>query len=153
MKHLASHGAALAAGVMLIAGCGSKNALDTIPIRGEVIYNGKPLTEGTVVYLPAPGSKSRQATGPLESDGSFSLTTQSADDGAMKGEYQIIVLAYKPKPPEPKSKEELEALINKEGESQRGFIIPEKYTNPETSGLSDTVDENHSGFKKIELSD
>jgi hypothetical protein len=152
MKHLASHGAALAAGVMLIAGCGSKSSLDTIPVRGEVVYNGKPLTEGTVVYLPASTSEGRQATGPIQSDGTFSLTTQSADDGVMKGEYQIVVYAYKPHPGEPKTREEHEAMIKKGG-IERGYIIPEKYTDPTKSGLSDTVDENHSGFKKIELSD
>jgi hypothetical protein len=152
MKHLASHGAALAASVLLVAGCGAISGLDTVPVRGVVTYNGKPLTEGTVVYLPESGSEGRQATGPIQTDGSFSLTTMSADDGVMKGKYQIVVYAYKPHPGEPKTREEHEAMIKKGG-IERGYIIPERYTDPMKSGLSDIVDENHSGFKRIELSD
>ncbi|MBA3483719.1 MAG: hypothetical protein H0T51_18070, partial [Pirellulales bacterium] len=140
------------AAVLLIAGCSSKSGLDTVPIKGEVTYNGKPLADGTVVYLPAEGSGGRQATGPIQSDGTFSLTTQSAADGAMKGSYQIAVYAYKPHPGEPKTREEREAM-QKQGGIQRGHIIPEKYTDPATSGLSDTVNDDHTGFKKLELSD
>src|SRR5215213_9538816 len=152
MKRLGSHWAALAAGALFVAGCGSKSELDLVPVRGEVTYNGKPLAEGTVVYLPDQASAGRQATGPINSDGSFSLTTQKRDDGVMKGSYQIVVLAYKPHPGEPKTREEHEAMAQKGG-IERGYIIPVKYTEPATSGLSDTVDENHSGFKKIELKD
>jgi hypothetical protein len=151
MKHLGSHLAPLAA-LLFLAGCGSKSGLDTVPIKGEVTYNGKPLADGTVVYLPEQGSSGRQAMAPIQSDGSFSLTTQTANDGVMKGKYQIVIFAYEPQSAEPKTREEIEALVNKGG-SERGFVIPEKYTDPEKSGLSDIVDESHSGFKKIELSD
>ena len=153
MNQLGCYRAALTAGVLaLVVGCGPKSGLDLVPVRGEVTYNGKPLAEGTVVYLPEQASAGRQATGPLQPDGSFSLTTQKRDDGVMKGSYQIVVYAYKPHPGEPKTREEHEAMVQKGG-IERGHIIPMKYTEPATSGLSDTVDENHSGFKKIELTD
>jgi hypothetical protein len=119
-----------------------------VPIRGEVFYNGKPLTEGTVLYLPTKAG-GRQARGDIQPDGTFRLTTLRDGDGAQKGEYGVVVIALKPHPGEP-SREEIEQAG---GMIQRGSLIPEKYNLPETSGLTDVVDENHSGSKRLELTD
>ena len=139
----------LAFAALAIAGCGSSGP-KTIPIRGEVLYNGKPLAEGTIVYLPRE-STARQATGGIQSDGSFRLTTFKNADGVVPGEYNIVIFAYAPHPGEPQTREEMEAVAQTGG-IRRGFIIPEKYTNAASSGLTDTVNEDHSGFKRIELS-
>ncbi len=125
---------------------------DMVPIRGEVVYNGKPLAEGNVVYLPATPGQGRQATGAIQPDGSFVMTTLKKGDGVMHGDYRIVVYAYEPHPGEPTSREQHEALA-KSGENERGFLIPEKYTNPATSGLTDKVDQSHPGVKRIELND
>jgi hypothetical protein len=121
-----------------------------IPIRGEVTYNGKPLTRGTVTYIPATSGVGRAANGPIQPDGTFSMTTQTRDDGVMPGEYQIVVYSYEQGAP--KTRDEIEAGGGANAPRLRS-MIPEKYTSPETSGLSDDVDENHPGTKKIELSD
>ena len=80
------------------------------------------------------------------------MTSLKRGDGVMMGDYHIVVYAYEPHPGEPSTREEHEQLASK-GEIERGFIIPEKYTRPDASGLSDTVDGNHSGFIKLELND
>jgi hypothetical protein len=54
--------------------------------------------------------------------------------------------------------EDLPSREDTEGKKSRpatevAYIVPEKYVNPETSGIADAVDSNHSGFKKIELTD
>jgi hypothetical protein len=152
MKHSQIRRAMLVVGVILVAGCGSKSELDLIPLRGEVTYNGQPLTEGTVLYVPETSSSGRQASGAIQSDGSFALTTTQRDDGVMKGEYQIVVHAYAARPREPETREEVEAMAAS-GELERKHIIPKKYTEPTTSGLTDTVDDSHSGFKQIDLVD
>lgn len=142
---------AAALGLLVLPGCGNKNPYDLYPVSGEVTYNGKPLVEGSVVYLPAePGG--RQATGPIQPDGKFQLTTHQKNDGAVKGKYNIVVYAYEAHPGEPTSREEQEAMAQRGG-IKRGFLIPDRYVDPDTSGLTDTVDENHGGFKKIELTD
>jgi len=133
-----------------VTGCGSGGPT-TIPIRGEVLYNGQPLQDGIVCYLPKQPGIARQATGRVQSDGSFVLTTFKNADGVVPGEYDIVVYAYKPHPGEPKSRAEHEAVA-RAGGLKRGFVIPEKYVNPQTSGLSDTVNSDHSGFKRFELS-
>jgi len=125
-----------------------------VPIRGEVIYKGKPLTvgEGTVVYMPVESGDMRKATGAIKPDGSFELTTLIPGDGAMKGKYTILVYCYKPHPGDPQTREEHEKLA-REGKLERGSFIPERYSDPAKSGLTDVVDDSHSGFKRIELKD
>ena len=46
-----------------------------VEVRGKVTYQGKPVTVGTIVCTPQPGSGglNRPATGKIESDGSFEL--------------------------------------------------------------------------------
>jgi hypothetical protein len=148
-------GKARIAGVLLttvlVAGCGPSGPT-TIPIRGEVIYNGQPLKEGTVVYLPNGSGEARQASGRIQPDGSFVLTTFKNSDGVVPGEYDIVVYAYAPQAGNIPTRAEIEAA-QEAGRPQRQMIIPEKYTNPGSSGLSDKVDSDHSGFKRIELSD
>jgi hypothetical protein len=72
--------AALAAG-----GCGGKTA----KVQGVVTLDGKPLPGATVTFIPA--GSGRPAGGRSESDGSFRLTTFRPEDGALPGEYKVIV--------------------------------------------------------------
>jgi hypothetical protein len=132
-----------------LAGCGS-DLPTTIPVRGEVQFNGQPMKDGIVVYLPKDAGAARQASGRIRPDGTFVLTTFKNGDGVVPGEYSIIIYAYAPHPGEPKTRAEHEAIA-RTGELKRGFVIPEKYVDPERSGLSDSVNSDHSGFKRIEL--
>jgi hypothetical protein len=120
-----------------------------VPIRGTVSFQGESLKAGTVLYVPQ-GPGGRQARGDIQPDGSFRLTTLRKKDGAQKGAYNIIVIAMAPHPGEPPSREEIEAAG---GMIRREYVIPEKFTSPETSGLSDTVDDNHSGVMNIVLTE
>ena len=142
---------ALAASASL-AGCGSSSELELTPVRGEVTYNGKPLTSGIVGYLPTRRGEGRAANGPIEADGTFVLTTLKRHDGVMKGAYQIVIYAYD-SASEPKTREEIEAQSKSGRAGRPRSLVPEKYADPETSGLTDVVDAGHSGFKKIELTD
>jgi hypothetical protein len=134
---------------VFFCGCGADGPT-TIPIRGEVKFNGAPLKDGIVAYIPS-GGATRQATGRIQPDGTFVLTTFKNADGVVPGEYQIVVYAYAAGPGEQRSREQHEAMA-RTGEIERRSAIPEKYANPQTSGLSDTVNADHSGFKKIDLS-
>jgi len=134
--------------VACAAGCGGGSV--TIPIHGEASYNGQPMADGIVVYIPKDSSVGRQASGRILSDGTFELTTFKKADGVVPGEYDIVIYAYAPHPGEPKTRAEHEAIA-KAGGLKRGFVIPEKYVSPQTSGLSDSVNTDHSGFKRLEL--
>lgn len=143
----------LAFSVMLVglaAGCDSDGLPDLVKVRGKVVYNGQPLTEGSIVYLPKDSNVGRQASGAIQADGTFELTTIKKGDGVQKGEYRIAVYVYEPHPGEPGR-----GAANDEvpREIQRGFKIPEKYASVITSGLTDQVDDNHPGYRGFELAD
>ena len=136
--------------MVVFGGCGPSGP-EVIPIRGEVFYKGAPLTDvpqGLVRYLPKTSTgAARQASGRIQPDGSFIMTTFKDSDGVVPGEYNISVSAYSSSG----------GLVSRE-QTESGtivpgpkLIIPQKYTSPTISGLSDTVNSDHSGFKKIEL--
>lgn len=91
------------------------------PIKGKVLLDGKPLTKGTVMTMPAAG---RGAKSPIASDGSFQLGTYTRTDGAIVGPHKAAVVAYEPPP-------------NAGPESPFGtLLVPKKYISPEASGLT-----------------
>jgi hypothetical protein len=59
------------------------------PVKGQVLLaDGKPLTGGSVQFIPKQGGL--PATGKIETDGTFSLTSKTRD-GAAPGEYKIRI--------------------------------------------------------------
>jgi hypothetical protein len=123
-----------------------------IPIKGEVVYNGAPLKDvpqGLVRYLPST-TEGRQASGRIQPDGSFVLTTFKNADGVVPGEYNITVTAYTTHPE--LTRQQVEAGAGR-GMTPPKLLIPEKYTDQNASGLTDSVNSDHSGFKRIELTD
>ena len=135
-----------AVGLATVLGC-SDGLPNMKPIKGEVFYNGEPLAAGRVVYLPA--GEGRQASGPIKPDGTFVLTTQKAGDGAMFGDYSIVVYCRGQAGATFNSREAAEKAMR----TKNGSVIPERYMDPAASGLSDSVDASHSGFMKLELTD
>ena len=59
-------------------------------VRGVVTYKGKPLETGDVVFIPQGGLAGLEATGEIESDGSYRLMTND-DDGAAIGTHKVTV--------------------------------------------------------------
>jgi len=134
---------------LAVVGC-SDGDPQMIPIRGEVIYKGAPLADGMVVYLPNGGLEAQQASGRIQPDGSFELTTSKKGDGVRIGEYNIVVQAYSGSTERMLTREETEAGVRS---SEPKLIIPQRYIDPAKSGLHDTVNSEHSGFKRLELTD
>src|SRR5262249_52024882 len=73
-------------------GCGSGSAVPTtlIPVKGKVTYKGQPLTKGIVRFEPNSGF-GRMASGELQSDGTFELSTLKSGDGVVQGEHRVTV--------------------------------------------------------------
>ena len=98
------------------------------PVKGKVLLDGRPLTTGNVGTIPTAG---RGAHGDIQADGTFELFTYSKNDGALLGKHKVGVVAY-------------DSTGHKGPESPYGkLLVPQRYTNPETSGF--TIDVQPSG--------
>jgi hypothetical protein len=77
--------ACLVVAAVLGTGCGSK----PLGIKGKVMLDGAPLSGASVEFVPEDGGHS--AVGTTDSEGKFSLTTYKPGDGALRGEYRVVV--------------------------------------------------------------
>jgi hypothetical protein len=68
-------------------GCGNPNP---VKIEGLVTLDGTPVANATVMFSPADGGGT-PASGMTGSDGVFHLTTYSTGDGALPGQYKVVV--------------------------------------------------------------
>lgn len=81
-----------------LTGCGSGGDFATAPAKGIVTCSGQPLTGGTIYFSPigTPGKTGKDgaitgkpATGEIQSDGTFILTTYRDNDGAVVGKHRV----------------------------------------------------------------
>ena len=78
----------------LALGCNS-GRLKTYEVEGQVVFkDGSPVKVG-IVETKALG-KSVQATGSINKDGSFRLTTYRENDGAIAGQHRVVVIQMIP---------------------------------------------------------
>lgn len=87
------------------------------PARGSVYYNGKPAA-GAIVRVH--GVEGTMPRGIVQKDGSFTLTTYNASDGVPSGRYRVSVYWRQQ---------------GQEDGDEGPFLIPERYSRPESSGL------------------
>jgi hypothetical protein len=109
---------------ILFTGCSgsSFSTLTTYEVKGRVeLPNGKPLAAGRVTFVAADGLLP-QASGDIQPDGAFSLSTRVPGDGAAPGKYKVRI-----EPAESKNRRA----------TRPGF--PVKYVDEDSSGLVITV--------------
>jgi hypothetical protein len=114
---------------LLVAGCDSEPTL--ISVRGKVSYREQPLPRGTILLTPdaSRGCSGAQASAEIQADGSYTLYTHRDTHtalGVAPGWYRVTILA-------------VEAPLG--GQSTSRFVaprslLPEKYRDPDQSGLS-----------------
>jgi hypothetical protein len=133
---------------ILLAGCGGDpNKPPLGKVSGTVTYNGKPVTSGSVIFTPVAGQGAETgqvATGQLESDGSYTMTTFDFGDGVVLGQHVVTVEARG---------EDINRLNQPKPDGTIAYILPKpivppKYTSPATSPLRYTVE---AGGKTIDL--
>jgi hypothetical protein len=124
---------ALVAPFWMVA-CGS-GGIPTVPSEGTVTFKGQPLATGQVLFQPETGPPG--VTGLIE-NGKFTLGTNVDGDGAPPGKYRVAVFSYKD-------------VRLAGGETASRSIIPDRYTNPEKSGLVVEIPKGGKNDIKIEL--
>lgn len=111
-------GAALGAVLLAATGCGGGGP-KIVPVSGVVLIDGQPLTYGHVQVLPTGW---RPASGRIDANGRFTLTTTAANDGCAVGTHTVVVLAGESITPETMK-----------------WHAPQRYADPATSGLTVTI--------------
>jgi len=130
---------------LVIAGCGGPSGPDLVECSGTVTFKGDPLAGATVTFM-VPNSPI--AMGVTGSDGKFVITT-GGRPGAPVGDAKVGVVkitaaqeAMQTASPDDMRKM-AETAMAKGNKSQTYEMpkseIPEKYTNPQSSGLTATI--------------
>lgn len=116
-------------GAFLIAGCERGPKLNCQPVRGRVLVEGQPVAEALVVLHPVTPMVGWNAKprGFTDTNGQFVLTTDKANDGAPPGEYLVTVELRAPR--------EVGEELVRDGAQ----LLPERYRQPDQSGLRATV--------------
>ena len=117
---------ALPLGLLLAAGCGESH-VEVVPAGGTVKFSDGTVPQGEVAIVNfTPVSKDKKsvnkgASGSIQPDGTFKLTTVEPGDGAIPGKYKAIVVVFK----------------TYQGQES---LVPGKYTNARTTPFEVTVE-------------
>lgn len=117
----------LAVLILFSTGCGDRVKLGRV--SGRITYKGQPVPSGVITFLPNPSGP--PATAAIQSDGTYTLQTPDVGDGAMLGKHAVMIMALRETP----------AMGPEEREPLPPPIIPIKYGNTSTSGLTAEVNE------------
>jgi len=107
-----------------LTGCGSSGE-SLLPVEGQVQFEGKPLTKGTVILFPDADKKNdskQEPRGAIGPDGRFKIVTHPSD-GAAPGWYKVGVVVVQPSDP-------------KNPYSEPRSLIPAKFGKPAESKLA-----------------
>jgi hypothetical protein len=95
-------------------GCGDGRP-KRVPVAGQVLLDGKPLSAGTIQFVTDAG---RASQGKLDHDGRFRLSCYEENDGALLGTHKVAIASAK----------ELNPF-------EVRWFAPKKYADFRTSGL------------------
>jgi hypothetical protein len=111
--------------VLVSPGCGSGTG-QPVPVHGKICYRGVPVPTGTIVFTPDVfrGCEGPLARAEIQRDGTYMVRTQNTA-GASAGWYRITVSATADPGP---------ATSGDPFRIPRS-LLPEKYRDPELSGL------------------
>lgn len=124
-------GALLASG---LGGCGG--GADMVRVTGHVTYDGQPLTTGEISFSSVDGG--RIAMSGIDSKGNYELRTSTTVAGVAPGNYKVKIVAV-----------EQQSGMSDDGKPfPAKRLIPEKYGDVATSGLTATVEK---GKSKIDF--
>jgi hypothetical protein len=133
----------------MLIGTGLSCSSQDKPVRveGKVTLDGQAIGGAAVHFVPQ--GKGQPAYAETEPDGTYKITTREPGDGALPGNYVVVIVWEPPPPPMFRSGEsgpsraEMQQAIEKHREAVRlsgkGVNIPAIYTNPSTTPLKVTV--------------
>lgn len=115
-------------GCLITLGCHNRQP-EPFPVSGTVEYQGKPLTHGDVVFVPALLETGPMARGKIDQDGRFVLTTLHEGDGTLPGDYKVTVFQTEP----------IRQLPGMAAPAVGRSMIPTRYNDARSTDLLQTV--------------
>lgn len=117
-------------------GCGAKDDHPaTVPVQGKVTYKGAPVTLGTITFQSDAG---QPATGTIQPDGSYRLSTFAEGDGAIPGHHRIMIVANDADP--------TKIPGSSPGYKTPKDLVPKKYGHVDSSTLETTVSKDKTSY-------
>lgn len=117
-----------------IIGCGSSGP-EMAPVTGVVTLDGAPVADAAVMFMPEGGG--RPATGVTDAEGKFALETAEPGDGALIGKHKVTVTGVKVTGMQA-TEDGLSGVVDP-SQIKEEWFVPQKYSKPETSGLTQEV--------------
>ncbi len=116
-----------AVAALAVVGCSSGQPKLAV-VRGTITYKGKPVPNGTITFVPA---NAPAATGKINRDGTYTLTTYKAGDGAVLGTHKVVVAAM----------EDMTGRLPEDRNPLPPSLVPNKYSSIGTTDLTAEVKE------------
>lgn len=76
---------------LVLVGCGDSKPA-TYPVTGVVTLDGKPVADATITFVGE--SPENSAATKTKADGTYEIATYEAGDGALPGDYKVMVSKY-----------------------------------------------------------
>lgn len=148
-------------GMLALVGCGSGDdgLPRTVDASGVIMCDGAPLDGATILIVQDDGKF--YARGMSDSQGRFSLDMYESKPGAVPGTYKATVSktvtvdkATPSKTPKTLAEDAEHAAEGDPTQANASWVndLPEKYNNPQTSGLTLTVPDDGSKNLSLEVS-
>jgi len=150
--------ASLAVVLLAMTGCnGASGGADhppTYPVTGKVLYKDQPVADAMVSFRSGPAEKAVAAAGKTDANGNFELTSFEPGDGAVAGEHKVIVVKTIIEGEDPSYFDTNSPNYGKTPpKTTKKFLVPEKYSKFESSGLTATVKDSGTSEVTLELKD
>ncbi len=129
-------------GILLAAvtiGCSKPDKVETYPVRGQVLVDGKPAEHAFLVFHPTGADERVQKLTPRATtgkDGFYELKTYWSGDGAPRGEYKVTALWRGPLPANSDSEDFNMATYEEQPDKLKG-----RYDDPAKTQLRMTIQE------------
>jgi len=141
---------------VVVAGCShswASNRPGTVPVEGLVNYKGAPVAGATVTFM-AIARGGRGATGLTDSSGHFRLTTFEPRDGAIPGNYRVkIAKTVTVETPSAEKVDPYKSMGRPPLPHVERDLLPKKYKQDTTSGLTAEVRASGKNVFKFDLAD
>jgi hypothetical protein len=136
----------LAAIAVCLASCGKSTTKSVVPVEGEVFVGAVPAEGARIVLVPQGDSAVVGWTdgfprAVVAADGTFKISTFSADDGAPAGDYAVTVTWPEPAPADSEG----------QGESSPIDRLGGRYSDPQTSQLLENSSNQRTKLPHYEL--